>query len=243
MTLPSSISVPEVSLAPPVPAEATPLDNGDRLTRDEFERRYEAMPQVKKAELIEGEVYMPSPVRFNQHAVPHSSLIGWFFTYRAFTPCVRIADNATIRLDLENEVQPDLTMLIEPAFGGRAAISQDDYIEGSPELVAEIAASSVSIDLNKKFRVYQRNGVREYIVWRVQEQAIDWFILQQGQFQRLQPDADGIHRSLTFPGLWLDAASMLRSDLAAVLQKLHEGIQSQEHAEFVSQLQAKATSN
>ncbi len=27
-----------------------PLENGDRLNRDEFEQRYEAMPSLKKAE-------------------------------------------------------------------------------------------------------------------------------------------------------------------------------------------------
>lgn len=52
-----------------------PLENGDRLNRFEFERRYEAMPQVKKAELIEGIVYMPAALRFKSHGQPHSRIL------------------------------------------------------------------------------------------------------------------------------------------------------------------------
>src|SRR5712692_11080746 len=100
---------------PPGPLETPPLENGDRLTREEFERRYDAMPHLKKAELIEGVVHMPSPVRLNHHAGPHADLIGWLFTYRVSTPGVRVAGNATIRLDLDNEPQPDALMIIDPA--------------------------------------------------------------------------------------------------------------------------------
>lgn len=35
-----------------------PLENGDRLSRFEFEHRYQAMPELKKAELVEGVVYI-----------------------------------------------------------------------------------------------------------------------------------------------------------------------------------------
>lgn len=113
-------------------------------------------------------------------------------------------------------------------------------IEGAPEWVGEISASTVSIDLHKKLHVYQRNGVREYVVWRVQESAIDWFVLRQSQFVQLQPDAAGIYRSEVLPGLWLDAPAMVRGDMATVLQKLQEGIDSPEHRAFVAELQQRA---
>lgn len=108
------------------------LENGDRLPRPEFERRYAAMPQVKKAELIEGIVYMPSPVRVRQHGRPHALVMGWLSNYWAATPGVDLCDNTTVRLDLDNEPQPDALLRIE---GGTSRISEDDYIEGSPELV------------------------------------------------------------------------------------------------------------
>ena len=145
-----------------------PLENGDRLTR-EFERRYDAMPGVKKAELIEGIVYMPSPVSFRRHGRPHIQIGGWLLVYEAGTPGVFAADNASARLDLDNEPQPDAMLIIDPRYGGHARIADDDFIEGAPELVAEVASSSVSIDLHKKLHVYRRNGVREYLVWRVQD--------------------------------------------------------------------------
>src|SRR5207249_1287622 len=131
----------------------------------EFERRYEATRYINKAELIDGEVHLPSPVRARQHGSPHADFIGWLGYYRAFTLGVRAADNATVRLDLDNEPQPDGALFIESPFGGQARIDEDGYINGAPELLGEISASTVSIDLNKKFHVYRRNGVREYIVW------------------------------------------------------------------------------
>jgi Uma2 family endonuclease len=227
------MAAPPVKVSPPIPR----LQNGDHLTREEFERRYEAMPELKKAELIEGVVFMPSPVRTDQHGDPHADLITWLGVYRAATPGVRVAADSTIRLDLDNEPQPDALMRIEQSRGGRARIDADGYVEGGPELAAEVAASSVSIDLHAKLRVYRRNGVQEYLVWRVEQRAIDWFVLRGSQYDRLLPGPDDILRSEVFPGLWLDADALLREDLAGVLQTLQQGLASPEHAAFVTQLQ------
>lgn len=209
------------------------LEPGDRLSHDEFERRYEAMPNVKKAELIEGVVFMPSPVRLNYHAAPHHDLIGWTGYYKAYTPGVIGADNATLRLDTKNVPQPDVFLFIDPRCGGQVAISDDNYVEGAPELVAEVSASTASYDLHTKKIVYLRNGVREYLVWRVLDREIDWFIARGNDFVPLSPDAAGIVKSEVFPGLWLDPAALIRGDLAAVLTVLQQGLASPEHAEFV----------
>jgi len=214
-----------------------PLEPGDRLTRDEFERRYDAMPQLKKAELIEGVVYIPFPVRLRRHGWPHFRLVGWLGTYAASTAGTIGGDNTTVRLDLDNEEQPDALLLIDPARGGQALISSDDYVERAPELVAEVAASSAAYDLHTKLLVYRRNGVREFLVWRVLDQQFDWFVLRAGQFQPLPPDAAGILRSEVFPGLWLDPAALLRGDMLRVLAVVQQGLASAEHAAFVQQLQ------
>jgi Uma2 family endonuclease len=220
----------------PSQAQLPPLESGDRLTRAEFERRYEAMPQLTKAELIEGVVYMPSPLRLRRHGRPHAHLIGWLVQYEAGTPGVITGDNSTVRLDLDNEPQPDAVLLIDPEHGGQARISEDDYVEAAPELVAEVAASSVSMDLHAKLHVYRRHGVREYLVWRVLDREVDWFILRAGQYERLQPDAQGLLRSAVFPGLWLDPAALLGGNLAGVLAALQHGLASPEHAAFVARL-------
>jgi Uma2 family endonuclease len=216
-----------------------PLENGDRLSRSEFERRYDAMPGLKKAELIEGVVYMPSPVRFRRHGRPHAHLIGWLVTYEAGTPGVESGDNSTARLDLDSEPQPDALLLIDPERGGQAVISADDFVEAAPELVAEISASSASYDLHAKLDVYRRNGVREYIVWRVLDRVIDWFVLQGGQFVPLTPDGS-LLKSEVFPGLWLDASAIIRGDMTTVLAVVQQGLSSPEHAAFVSRLNAAA---
>jgi Uma2 family endonuclease len=214
-----------------------PLENGDRLTREEFERRYEVMPHLTKAELIEGVVYVPSPVRHRQHGQPHIFLSGWLVQYQANTPGVEASDNSTVRLDLDNEPQPDALLFIAPQYGGQVRLSEDGYLEGAPELIVEVASSSASYDLNVKLHVYRRNGVREYLVWRVLDQEIDWFVLHASQYQRLPLDASGVYRSEVFPGLWLDTGALLRGDMTTVLALVQHGVTSPEHAAFVASLQ------
>ena len=213
-----------------------PLENGDRLTRDEFERRYHAMPGLKKAELIEGEVYMPSPVRQRFHGRPHSHLNHWLTSYEAETPGVEVGDNSTVRLDSENEPQPDCLLFIQPEHGGQTRIGSDGYIEGAPDLVAEIVASSASVDLGRKLEVYRRNGVREYLVWRVRDRELDWYVNHGEGFHRLEPEADGTLRSEIFPGLRLDPGALLRGDVNGVLAALRGGLETPGHAEFVARL-------
>ena len=221
---------------PPKPG-LPPLQAGDRLTRDEFERRYLATKDVKKAELLEGVVYIPSFVGQIEHGVACFDLIGWLGVYRSMTPGVQGGDNSTLRLDLDNEPQPDAFLRILPECGGQSK-NDGGYVAGAPELIAEVAASSVSYDLHVKFNVYRRNGVREYVVWRTWDQAIDWFVLRSGQYERLAPDENGVHHSEVFPGLWLDPAALLRGDVARVLDVARRGTATPEHAAFVARLNA-----
>src|SRR5262249_35970449 len=154
---------------------------------------------------------------------------------------VRGSDNGSLRLDMENMPQPAAALLVEPSHGGQAKISEDDYIEGAPELVAEVSASSASIDLNLKQRIYRRNQVREYLVWRVLDEAIDWFVLQRSRYAPLPVDSEGIYRSKIFPGLWLDSQALIQSNLDRVLQIAQAGIACPEHATFVAKLRRAAT--
>jgi Uma2 family endonuclease len=210
------------------------LEPGDRLSREEFERRYERMPHLKKAELIEGIVYMPSPIRARNHAIPQSDISVWLGVYASETPGVQCADNCTVRLDLDNEPQPDLLLFKLPAKGGQARISADDYIEGAPELVVEIAGSSRAYDLHQKKGAYRRNGVREYLAWITGEQRLVWWELRDGEYQEIVPQSEGLLKSAVFPGLWLDAQALLRGDKKTVLAALRQGLDSPEHGAFLA---------
>jgi Uma2 family endonuclease len=236
----TTTTMPKAESMAPAAATIPPLENGDRLTRPEFERRYDAMPHLKKAELIEGVVYVPSPVSFDKHGGLHFDLIGWLAQYRMTTPGVRGGDNTSLRLDLDNMPQPDAFLMLLPSHGGQAVIDEDGYVAGAPELIAEVAASSASYDLHDKLGVYRRSGAREYVVWRVYDQAIDWFLLREGRYEPLPPGEDGIYRSEVLPGLWLAPAALLGGDLATVGQVLQQGLASPEHAEFVRRLQQAA---
>lgn len=221
---------------PPALERIPPLENGDRLTRAEFERRYAAMPHGKKAELIEGVVYMPSPVCHADHSGPHFDIIAWLGLYRIATPEILGGDNGTLRLDLDNEPQPDAYLMIKPGLGGQADIDSDGYVSGAPELVVEVAASSVSYDLNAKLHVYRPNGVKEYVVWRVLDRAVDWFALREGRYEPVPVGPDGIYRSEVLPGLWLDPRALVEGDLETVARLAREGMATPEHAAFRTRL-------
>jgi Uma2 family endonuclease len=212
-----------------------PLESGDRLNCHEFERRYNAMPDLKKAELIEGVVYMAAALRFKSHGQPHGDLITWLGTYKVFTLGVELGVEPTVRLDLDNEPQPDAVLLIEERCGGQSRLSDDDYVEGAPELVVEIAASSAAIDLRDKKRAYCRNGIQEYVVWQVFEQHLDWFSWQDGEFVSL-PVEEGVIKSRIFPGLWLAVEDLLAGNMMNVLAVLQAGLATPDHAAFVKQL-------
>lgn len=218
-----------------------PLESGDRLTRYEFEQRYNAMPDLKKAELIEGVVYLASPVRSRSHGQPHAALMGWLFAYWVATPEVDLNDNTTVRLDVDNEPQPDALLRLEEQVGGQSRLSKDDYIEGAPELVVEIAASSAAKDLHDKKQAYRRNGVQEYIVWQVLDQKLNWFCLRQGAYVSLEPDASGVVKSQVFPGLHLAVSDLLAGNMQKVLAVLQQGLSSAEHVAFVQQLADRLT--
>jgi len=192
------------------------------------------MPGLKKAELIEGIVYKPSPVRAKQHAQPHLHLAGWLAGYASETPGVACFDNPTVRLDLDNEPQPDLVLAKEAARGDQARLSSDDYLEGAPELLVEVVGSSRAYDLHQKKGAYRRNGVREYLAWITGETRVIWWELRGAEYQEILPGADGLLRSGIFPGLWLDASALLRGDMKEVLAVLRRGLDSPEHQLFAS---------
>jgi Uma2 family endonuclease len=214
------------------------LENGDRLTRIEFERRYDAMPHLKKAELIKGGVYVVSPVKHKRHSKPHSQIIGWLVVYSASTPGTETGDNGSVRLDDENAPQPDAILRILAECGGQSVEDADDYLQGTPELVVEVASSSVSYDLHDKKDVYGQFGAQEYIVWRTRDHALDWFRLENRAFVRLESDTNGVIESRVFPGLRLAVPALLKGDMVTVLAELQRGLASAEHQAFVERLQA-----
>ena len=210
------------------------LEAGDRLTRREFHRRYQAMPHLNKAELIEGIVYVSSP-----HGKYTSQLSAWLSIYSFATTGTEVADNATTILDEDNEPQPDVYLRIEEDYDGQTWSNEDDYVIGAPELVAEIASSSASYDLHDKKKVYRRNGAKEYIVWRVKDQKLDWFALHEGEFIELNTNAEGIIESTVFPGLRLAVNSLLSGDMTVVVAELQKGIATPQHKAFVESLKQK----
>ncbi|MFO0808438.1 MAG: Uma2 family endonuclease [Gemmataceae bacterium] len=224
------------------PGELPPLENGDALDQPTFHARYEAMPEHFKAELIEGIVYVASPMK-PPHGKSHYRFAHWLAGYEDETPGVEGFDNTTFILGSSSEPQPDLSFIVTEAYGGRVRVNADGYFTGPPELIAEVASSSESIDLNAKRRDYERHGIQEYIVVATRQQRVYWFMRRGTAYQPLEPGNDGVLRSEVFPGLWLDPAAFLRDDRARVAAVLRDGLASSEHAAFVAALASKRLSS
>jgi hypothetical protein len=212
-----------------------PLVNGERLTLDEFIRRWEEQPDLKLAELIEGVVYLPSPVG-SAHASHHLLTAGWVVNYSARTPgCAGGSDGTWLMRG--SAPQPDVALRILPEYGGQSR-EEKGLCVGAPELAAEIAGSSAPLDLGKKRNLYAAAGVREYIIVLIEEGRILWLRLEDGVYREIAPGADGILRSQVFPGLWLDAKALLNQEAARLLDLLDLGLRTPEHGEFVKKLAA-----
>lgn len=211
------------------------MQNGDRFNRIEFERRYRETDDARKIELIEGRVYVAPPTSQDEHSGPHFDLSGLLMLYRAATPGVEGGLDGTVRLDLDNEPRPDNFLFLIWGDGRSAKVDADGFVSGAPEFIAEVSASSANYDLHDKLEAYRRNGVREYMVVRTHDRAIDYFVLTEGRYERMQP-VDGAYRSRVFPGLWVNVDATLARDAAAMVQTLQLGLASPEHQAFVQQL-------
>ena len=218
-----------------LPPEERELHTGDRMNREEFHRIYERTPEHFRAELIGGVVYVASPLRI-RHGTNHLPLGSVFFAYESGTLGTQSGDDTTVLLGDEGEPQPDLYLRILPENGGQSRTTADDYVEGAPELIAEIAHSSRAIDLHGKRDDYSRYGVREYLVLCLRERQLRWFDLAANR--ELQPDADGVFRMRVFPGLWIDGAALVARDHRRLTATLEVGMATTEHAAFVARLLA-----
>jgi Uma2 family endonuclease len=215
-----------------------PLEAGDNLDQPTFHERYLAMPEGTRAELIGGVVYVHSPAK-RPHSRTSGRVVRWLGAYEDATPGTELHDNGSNLLGPESEPQPDACLLIASACGGQTS-DRDDWIVGAPELVAEVASSTESIDLHGKKADYEKCGVKEYIVVALRQQRVFWFINRDDSFVELAPGADGIYRSEVFPGLWLDPAALLAGNMLRVRQVLDAGLASPEHAAFVARLGASS---
>jgi hypothetical protein len=222
-------------VTPSVEADAVPLlCNGDRMNQREFHRRYEAYPEDEKFELIGGIVYMASPLR-QPHGRYHPKLSHALSNYEDATPGVELSDNATQILGEESEPQPDLALRILPEYGGQSRVTDDEYYEGPPELIAEIAHSSRAMDMNQKRQDYEQAGVLEYLVLCVEERELHWFSFATKKMTR--PDRQGVARSNVFPGLWINVPALMERDGRRLIETVQKGLSSRAHAAFVKRLE------
>ena len=204
-----------------------PLVAGEKLSREEFLRRWDALPNLKRAELLEGVVYLPSPVGRTHGS--HDVLVGlWLGYYAGFTAGCEAGSNATW-LMLEDAPQPDCFLCVLSEYGGQSGVERD-LSKGAPELAVEVSQSSASYDLGPKLRLYRAAGVQEYITVLLAESRVIWRRLVAGAYHTIEPDPDGLLRSILFPGLWLEPAALLNKDTPRILEVLNEGLHSSELA-------------
>lgn len=187
------------------------------------------MPDLKFAELIDGHVCIPSPASY-AHGRRHSQFAFLVEMYAVRTAVCEPVSNATWRM-VGNAPQPDVALRLLPEFGGRTTISEK-LANGAPELIVEVAYSSRSIDLGPKAALYQAAGVTEYVIVLLEEQRVDWRVLEDGSYRALSAQTPGVLKSRRFPGLWLNEPAFWQKDGTALLATLEEGLGSEECRKF-----------
>lgn len=228
----SPIRDPNHSLVPP-------LRDGDRLSLEEFERRWEATPDLKRAELIEGQVYMnAASLRWDWHAEPHGLVVHVMNSYSFATPGVRCGLEPSFRMEPNSMPQPDAVLRVHEDWGGQSRLARG-YLIGSPEFLVEISASTEKHDLETKKDLYQQAKVQEYFVWSVLDEKIISFSLSGEEYLEVVPDASGVLKSSVLPGLWFDTAALIHGDRDRIADVLRAGLQSPEHEQFVAKLKAR----
>ena len=203
-------------------AACPPLAAGDVLSADQYWARYAASPPGIAAERINRKVYLMSPLKAATHGDPHALLSLWLGTYASEVGGLIVSDNPTIRLNVDNDPQPDLCMR---RVGGKSRLDEDGYLVGTPEMVLEVAASSASYDLGEKREIYEAAGVQEYLVYEAFQGAIHWWRLAEDRFVMIGLQS-GLYRSNQFPGLWLDPDALRQHDSRRLLRALGQGLHS-----------------
>jgi Uma2 family endonuclease len=204
----------------PFRAFTPPLESGDVLDGAEYWRRYCATSDKLKSERINGKVYIMSPLRAVYHGNPHLLLAQWIATFAMHDPTLIGSDNATVRMNADNDPQPDLCLL---RVNGQTRFDDEGYILGAPELIVEVAGSSASYDFREKRDVYEAAGVGEYLVFETIEGRIEWWRADNGRFVDIS-QVDGIYKSVLFPGLWLDAEALRAANALKLIQTLEQGM-------------------
>jgi hypothetical protein len=212
------------------------LLEGQRLDQSAFHDLYESMPPGTRAELIDGVVYMPSPIGM-QHGGALVPVIVWLAYFAEHTPGVQVMDNVTTIVGRRSELQPDAMLRILPECGGRTS-NKRGFVRGAPELVFEVARASRYVDLGPKLVVYQQAGVLDYIVHAMNPDEILWFSREQKTLVPQTIGSDGLYRSTTFPGLWLDPQALVAMNYQRLRAVLDLGCATPEHAAFVAKLAA-----
>jgi Uma2 family endonuclease len=211
------------------------LRDGMKLRQPEFHRLYEQYPDDTKFELIDGVVYMASPAG-GDHGCGSHGINGALFIYNVKTPGVQGGNNMSAILGWDSEPQPDVILRILPECGGQSQFNEQNYLVGAPELVCEVAVSSLRLDLGKKLKVYEKYGVQEYIVFDAKDHTLHWFQLP--GHEMIHPDSQGIYKSQLFPGLWIDSKALARGDAAGLFAAVDAGTKTAAHKKFVAKLRS-----
>ena len=214
--------------------KATEFVTGERMDVEEFLHRWDELPELKNVELIDGVVHVSSPVS-RDHGNFDALIIWWLAHYAQATTGCSAGKNSTW-LMLDSAPQPDSYLRILPSHGGQSG-DEKRFCTGAPELAVEICLTSTEVDFGPKRDLYLKAGVREYITIELMWKRIVWRVAEEGMYLQELP-TDGIIRSETFPGLWLDVAALWAGDGARMLTALNAGLATEAHQQFVERLAA-----
>jgi Uma2 family endonuclease len=141
---------------------------------------YKLLPEGAPYQLIEGELIM-TPAPNTSHQIISGNLNE---KIRAFVKeknaGLLLYAPIDIYLDAKNVFQPDIVFISQQ----RRDIIKDDGIHGAPDMVIEILSPSTAYyDLKKKYKIYEKFGVKEYWIVDPEIKSVELFSLtEQGKF-------------------------------------------------------------
>jgi Uma2 family endonuclease len=139
---------------------------------------YVTWPDDERWEIIDGVAYNMTPAPVVKHQRIVSKLDRKLGEQAEEKGCTLFIAPTDVVFDEHNVVQPDVLVVCD-----RAKITEKN-IRGAPDLVIEVLSPSTSVkDRREKKLLYERFGVREYILIHPEDELVERFFLEGGAYR------------------------------------------------------------
>lgn len=162
----------------------------EKKNRQKFRKE---LKEHQKAEFINGEVVMQSPVK-NIHAILSLEIVFEIMSFLKKNPIGRVYHEKVLISLERNDFEPDICFFKKEIAD---KFKQDQMIFPPPNFIAEvISPSTEEIDRGVKFRDYEASGVGEYWIVDPEKNTIEQYLLGEDGYELQENDGVIISREI-----------------------------------------------